>query len=484
MVFNSYIFVLAFLPIAILGYFGLNRMKSNAFAKAFLVVMSFVFYAYYNPKYLFLFCISIISNWTISQLIKLNSNHKKLFLVLGVLFNIMIIFYFKYYNFFIDNINKAFNITWNTRNIVLPLGISFYTFQQISYIVDIYKGEHKGDNLLDYALYVSFFPQLVAGPIAFRDEIICSFNDENNRRLNQSNISEGLYFFTVGLFKKVIFADMLGQAVNWGYDDVASLSTAEALIVSLSYTFQIYFDFSGYSDMAVGLGRFFNIKLPNNFNSPYKADSIIDFWRRWHITLTRFLRKYVYFSLGGNEKGSIRKYINIFIVFVISGIWHGAGWTFIIWGMLHGILNILNRVFDKVWNKINHWVRVIATFGVINVLWCIFRAETITDAVTIIKKLFIPQGLEVRNELFKYFYVAEIDVLEEYNDTIKMFLDRFNFLPMIAVFSIILVIVWGKKNVQECNIKLNYKSAIFIALLLFYSIISFSKESIFIYFNF
>lgn len=236
--------------------------------------------------------------------------------------------------------NAVFGSSFELKNIVLPLGISFFTFRQISYIVDSYRGETKGYTFWDYAFFVSFFPQLVAGPIVMYNEIIPKFRKPGNWHVVVENFSKGIYIFAIGLFKKVIIADRFGKAVTYGFGNIEILSSMEALVVSLSYTFQLYFDFSGYCDMASGIGYMFNIELPQNFNSPYNAKSIAEFWDRWHMSLTRFLRNYVYIPLGGNQRGKLRTYVNIMVVYLIGGIWHGANWTFILWGMLHGGLSV------------------------------------------------------------------------------------------------------------------------------------------------
>ena len=233
------------------------------------------------------------------------------------------------------------------------MGISFFTFQQVSYLVDSYRTQETRDyGFIEYTLFVLFFPQLIAGPIVLHKEMIPQFRNEHNRIFNSENFSRGMYIFAIGLFKKVLIADTFSQAVAIGYNNVENLSSLEALLVSFSYTFQIYFDFSGYCDMAIGISSMFNINLPQNFNSPYKSTSIIDFWNRWHMSLTRFLREYVYFPLGGSRKGKVRTYVNVMIVFLVSGIWHGANWTFIVWGIMHGVAQCLNRMFKNIWAKL------------------------------------------------------------------------------------------------------------------------------------
>ncbi len=337
MLFNSYIFILLFLPVSVSIYFLLNKAHQYVLSNIWLIGMSLWFYAYFNVDYIVIILVSISGNYILSRMlytksINKNSFMKKTVLIIGILINIISIFYFKYFDFFITNINALFHQNFELKNILLPLGISFFTFQQISYLIDSYRGETKDYGFIEYALFVSFFPQLIAGPIVLHSEVIPQFRDRELRKFNHDNMAKGLYIFAIGLFKKVLIADTFAKAVSWGFNSYLSISSMDTFLVSLFYTFQLYFDFSGYCDMAIGIGNMFNIQLPANFNSPYKATSITDFWSRWHMSLTRFLRQYVYIPLGGNRKGKIRTYVNIMIVYLISGIWHGANWTFIIWG--------------------------------------------------------------------------------------------------------------------------------------------------------
>jgi len=355
--FNSYIFILLFLPLSVLGYFNLNKVN-NKYARIFLVIMSLWFYGYFNYSYLLLILASIIINFFIGSKLSgmtNNSGSKKILLFIGVLFNVLLIGYFKYYDFFVSNINLIFKSDFNLKNILLPLGISFFTFQQISYIVDSYHGETKGYDFIEYALFVTYFPQLVAGPIVLHSEMIPQFRNEKLWKINYDNLCRGFMLFTFGLSKKMLIADKFGLAVDAGFVDVHYIGSGDMWIMMLAYTIQLYFDFSGYSDMATGIGLMFNFEIPMNFNSPLRATSITNFWTRWHMTLMRFLRNYIYFPLGGSRKNTLRTYVNIMIVFLISGIWHGANYTFILWGVLHGIISITERFLSGVFgiNKIN-----------------------------------------------------------------------------------------------------------------------------------
>lgn len=377
MLFNSYIFILCFLPLTLLAYFGLNRLKKYKAAKLSLVVASLIFCGYNDITHIYVIVLSILMNYLAVGLLRRYPSRNKAIVVVGVAANIFLLGYFKYFNFLVENLNALTGSDFNCLNLILPLGISYFTFQQISYLIDSGRGECKGYSFLDYVLYVTFFPRLVAGPIVSHDVLLPQFVSEKSKQWDSANVVKGIQVFAIGLFKKVIAAETFGKIVSYGYGHVSSLNSLEAILTILAYTFQIYFDFSGYSDMAVGVGLLFNINLPINFNSPYKAKTIVEFWKRWHMTLTRFLTKHVYIPLGGNRKGNVRTYINILIVFLVSGIWHGAGWTFVVWGLLHGIANGLCRLFSKTIEKTPGWINWIITFLFLNVTWIIFRAESL-----------------------------------------------------------------------------------------------------------
>ena len=391
MLFNSYIFIFLFLPLTVAVYYFFNHIGKNEWAKMALIGMSLWFYGYYNISYLQIICCSVIVNYMVSRILlrcRSATVYKKLILAAGVFFNIGLIFYYKYFDFFIANINAVFQQDFALRHIILPLGISFYTFQQISYVIDSYKGETEGYTFREYVLFVTFFPQLVAGPIVLHNEIIPQFRDSANLQIKYDNWNKGFVFFSLGLAKKVLIADTFGAAVDWGYSNIPLMGTLDAIIVILSYTLQIYFDFSGYCNMASGIALFFNIRLPENFCSPYKAKSVVEFWDRWHMTLNRFLKQYIYIPLGGSRKGNIRTYINIWIVFLVSGIWHGANWTFIVWGCMHGAANIFERMCGKTIGRIHKYVRQGVTFFFVNISWVFFRAASLAEAKEILSRLF------------------------------------------------------------------------------------------------
>ena len=307
MLFNSYEFIFLFLPITFFVYFYLNKKRLTEVSKGFLVLSSLFFYSWWNIVYLPIILCSMLFNYLAGKfLTRSNFSNKKIALTVGIVINLLLLGYFKYADFFIENLNIILGQKIDLFHLALPLAISFFTFQQIAYLVDSYKQETKEYDFLNYALFVTFFPQLIAGPIVHHKEMMPQFKKLKNKVINYKNISLGIFIFSIGLFKKVVIADTLSNLVNLGYSQVETLTLVEAWATSLSYTFQLYFDFSGYVDMAIGIALLFNIKLPINFNSPYKALNIQDFWRRWHITLTRFLRDYIYIPLGGNRLGGVK----------------------------------------------------------------------------------------------------------------------------------------------------------------------------------
>lgn len=489
MLFNSYIFVFAFLPFTLIGYFWLNRKKSNKAALTFLTIMSLLFYGYFNASYLLIICSSICVNYGISRLMYIKWEHrtyvKKLVCAVGIAFNIALIGYFKYYDFFLENCNYVFGTSFELCNILLPLGISFFTFQQLSYVVDSYRGETEDYSFLEYAAFVTFFPQLIAGPIVLHGEMIPQFRDEHKREPDWEWMANGLYIFAIGMAKKVLIADSLANAVNTGFGQVSYLTSGDAWVVMLAYTLQIYFDFSGYCDMACGLGKMFHMEIPANFNSPYKALSILDFWDRWHMTLTRFLRTYIYFPLGGSRKGKARTYLNIMIVFLVSGIWHGANWTFVLWGALHGIANCLTRMMKKSWEKMNNVTQWFLTFGFVSVTWVIFRADTLQDAVEFLKTMFGMQNLSVRTEISEAFLMPEMYWLRaRWNFLADFSTVGVNGLFMWIMLAVAMFIALNCKNQSEDDGKMTYKKAFVTIGLLFWSIMSLSGISTFLYFNF
>ncbi|MBU1217811.1 MBOAT family protein [bacterium] len=392
MLFNSYEFIFFFLPFTFFIYFYLLNQRLVTGAKGFLVFASLFFYSWWNIVYLPLILSSMLFNYVIGN--SLNENFKKVkvskktLLIFGILANISLLGYFKYSDFFIENFNLALDGSMPLLHLALPLAISFFTFQQIAYLVDSYRGETSEYDFLNYALFVTFFPQLIAGPIVHHAEMMPQFANKWNLAKNYKNIATGLFIFSIGLFKKVVIADTFAVWATNGFDKAETLNLLEAWATSLSYTFQLYFDFSGYTDMAIGAALLFNIKLPINFNSPYKATSIQDFWRRWHITLSRFLKDYIYIPLGGNRQGTFRTSTNLMATFILGGIWHGAGWTFVFWGFLHGVALVVNHIWKSLGFKLPTILAWFITFNFVNIAWIFFRAKEWDDAIKVLHGMF------------------------------------------------------------------------------------------------
>ena len=390
MIFSSPKFILLFLPIAFLGYFYLNRIRLVLAGKAWLVAVSLFFYAYWNIAYLPLLVGSILFNFAVGTALAPNPDKpvrfsRRLVLAFGIIGNLGLLGYFKYADFLIDNINAAFDIGFISPHLLLPLGISFFTFTQIAYLVDSYRGEAREYDFLNYALFVTFFPHLIAGPILHHGEMMSQFKSRWTLVMRYRNIALGLFIFSIGLFKKVVIADTFAVWANAGFEGGETLDFFSAWAASLSYTFQLYFDFSGYCDMAIGAALLFNIWLPINFNSPYQALDIQDFWRRWHMTLSRYLRDYLYIPLGGNRCSTPRVYLNLMATFILGGLWHGASWMFVLWGAFHGLALVIHRAWSGFGLRMPKAVAWLLTFNFINLTWIFFRADTLESALRIIR---------------------------------------------------------------------------------------------------
>jgi len=397
MLFSSPVFIFLFLPCVLLFYYALIKRGSVNYAFYSLVAFSLLFYGWWKPAYLILIVTSVLGNYflgtCLGKLKPENKNWSWVLVTFGVSANLASIGYFKYANFFIDNLNQISGTAFLLEPILLPLAISFFTFQQIAYLVDIHRGEPHESSFRNYALFVTFFPQLIAGPIVHHKEMLPQFLHNENSRNIANNLALGLSIFAIGLFKKVVIADGVAgysDAVFNLADNGETITFFDAWLGSLAYTCQLYFDFSGYSDMAIGLARLFGIRLPLNFNSPYKSRNIIEFWRRWHMTLSRFLRDYLYIPLGGSRGGRLFTYRNLFIVMFLGGLWHGAGWTFVLWGSLHGVYLLINHAWQA-WRKskgldpmssgtLAKFLSTALTFLAVVVAWVYFRAETVDAA--------------------------------------------------------------------------------------------------------
>jgi D-alanyl-lipoteichoic acid acyltransferase DltB (MBOAT superfamily) len=406
MLFNSYAFIFVFLPAVLLGFFQLGRIHPR-YAAAWLALASLAFYGYWNPAYIGLLLGSIVCNYAFGTWIAKSALHGKgstPLLAAAIVANLALLGYYKYANFFLSSVNALSGSSWSLGEIMLPLGISFFTFTQIAFLVDTWQGKVKEYNFVHYVLFVTYFPHLIAGPVLHHKEMMPQFAHTATYRLDWDNIANGLMLFTLGLCKKTLVADALAPyatAIFTGAQhgvETGILPTAyEAWAGALAYTLQIYFDFSGYTDMALGIALMFGIRLPINFDSPYKAASIIEFWRRWHMTLSRFLRDYLYIPLGGNRQGKLRRYINLFITMLLGGLWHGAGWTFVLWGALHGAYLTINHLWrDYVVARLPFrapawlaaFIGATLTFIAVVTAWVLFRASDMSQASTLLQAMY------------------------------------------------------------------------------------------------
>ena len=501
MLFNSYIFIFLFLPLCLAGFYLLQNRHALS-AKLWLIGFSLWFYGYFNPTYLLIMVCSILGNYLIHRLmIRSGTAGSKLspksWLITGVSLNLLVLFYFKYFDFFLDNVNTLFGSSIPLKHILLPLGISFFTFQQISFLVDTYHGEVNGISFPDYTLFVSFFPQLIAGPIVVHQEMLPQFerigNDGRTREEKVSVFTKGIFVFVLGLAKKVLLADTFGLAVDLAYSDVSALGGLESFLTVFFYSLQLYFDFSGYCDMAKGLAGMFGMRIANNFTSPYKAINIVDFWKRWHITLSRFFTKNIYIPLGGNRKGEVRMYINYLTVFFLSGLWHGAGWNFILWGMLHGVLYVITKWYLNRRKAVTctGFGAVLCkvflcgmTFLFVSIAWVYFRASSIEQANLLLQNIFLKPwdlpgtGFTDAFNLGEFWYMLKILRLAV--------LPYAQYYIMTLFTAAALVITFLGKNVDQLaeKFKPTVISATITAVLFIWCVVSLSGVSTFLYFNF
>jgi D-alanyl-lipoteichoic acid acyltransferase DltB (MBOAT superfamily) len=450
------------------------------------------FYSWWNIVYLPLILSSILFNYLIGTTLSKSSEDnkiglnktfsKKSILTFGIVCNVALLGYFKYTNFFLENFNGIFDSNIPLQHIILPLGISFFTFTQIAFLVDAYRNEVKEYDLVRYMLFVTYFPHLLAGPILHHKEMMPQFANLKNSVINYRNVAVGLFIFSIGLFKKVVIADSFAVWANAGFDTATTLNLFEAWATSLSYTFQLYFDFSGYTDMAIGVSLMFNVKLPVNFNSPYKALNIQDFWRRWHMTLSRFLRDYIYIPLGGNKISSSRTYVNLLVTFVIGGLWHGAGWTFIFWGFLHGMALIIHRVWSTLGFKMWTWLAWFITFNFVNVAWVFFRAKEWDDAVRVLKGM-----ISLDNVVLPGFLASKLAFLIKYNiqfgDFVKNIEGTF-YTPIWLIFGFILVLLLKNSMEFSTKFKTNVWYLFIHITIVYISLSLLDTVSEFLYFNF
>jgi len=410
MLFNSYAFILGFMPVTLLLFHGLRRARFARCSIGLLALMSLFFYGWWNPIYLLLIVPLMLLNFALAARIVPREGRRphaaKSLLVFGIVVNLAALGYFKYANFFVDNLNALTSLDLVLGKVVLPIGISFFTFQKIAFLVDAYRGKVDRLDFVDYALFVTFFPQLIAGPIVHHSEVMRQFRDRG--LISGRTVSLGVTIFTIGLAKKVLLADTAALYASPVFDAIAAGARPDVLVTwgaALAYTAQLYFDFSGYSDMAIGGGLLFGIRLPINFASPYKAASIIEFWRRWHLTLSRFLRDYLYVPLGGNRRGPARRYVNLLITMLLGGFWHGAGWTFVVWGALHGVYLVINHLWRVLHRpvasdsassaKLGRRLSQAITFLAVVVAWVFFRSADLGSALRMLTAMAGSNGVEM-----------------------------------------------------------------------------------------
>ncbi len=500
--FNSFKFLLLFLPILLIGWRGLNNIKKYTVADAFLVVMSLYFYYSFGAGFLVVLLASAAGNYALSALLTKSSgkNINKTVKVVGVIFNLALLFYFKYLGFFIENVNALTGATLTAKQILMPIGISFFTFGQISFIIDRANGDAPHYPILQYLMYTVYFPKLIQGPIAFHKEMIDQFEDKSLRNFDADKMAMGIMSFIIGLSKKVLLADNLAKAVNYGFHYTYYMDTLTVIAVMLAYTFEIYLDFSGYCDMANGVSLMLGYELPMNFNSPYKAATSKELWQRWHMTLSRFFIKYVYIPLGGSRKGKRRTMINVLIVFVLSGLWHGAGWTYICWGLMQGLLVVWDNLgITGVGEKNKYLFRErplitlprplgnAITFTMFVISLVFFGSQNMTYALQMFKRFFFwtypgflyrtAENLAIpENYLFRMFF----NQIGKGNLVTAVYMVTFILLLAISGF------VMTRKNTAEIirTTKFDKKTIVGLVILFIWSFVSLSNVSTFIYFQF
>ncbi len=497
MLFNSQIFIFLFLPLTLVGWYLLGHLKLYRASQAFLVGMSLWFYGYFHPSYLLIILGSMAGNYLISLLLeKWKGKHApKVCLALGLAFNIGILGYYKYYDFFVENVNALFKADFTLKHIILPLGISFFTLQQLSYVIDRCWGTAPHYKLLDYLCFVTYFPQLIAGPIVLHSEMIPQFQDLEKRKFSAADFADGTILFCLGLIKKVLLADTLALFVNEGFTKVWWLDMPTAWIVALAYAFELYFDFSGYCDMALGIGKMFRFDLPVNFKSPYKSHSVTEYWQRWHYTLTRFLTTYLYMPLtmkGMRKKNKkVKKLYTVItplVVFLVSGIWHGASWTFVLWGLFWGIAAVWAQ--RKFWKLKKNFASWLCTFVFTVFAAAVFRSETWLVMCRFLKAMFVPSLSKILIEIsFAFEGLSENYVWSRLLEQLRPGLLNVAYPAFLAFMLLISALILRGKNAQEILAEQKakgYTGKFTVLLVLFtaWAIISLNQVSTFLYFNF
>lgn len=457
-----------------------------------MIAMSSWFYCYFSVSYFFLLLGSVILNyalchklWQTDQNITLQAQTtRKRILIFGIVCNLGVLFVFKYLGFFLENVRVLFQGEFQALTLLLPLGISFYTFQEISFLADTYRGETPPTKLVDFMLFILFFPQLIAGPIISHENLLPNIRELKREQADPDEIAGGIYLFCFGLFKKTVLADSLGKSVAYGFENMELMDSGAAILIILAAALQLYLDFSGYSDMAIGLGRLFGFVLPMNFDRPFLTPTIVDFWKRWHMTLTNFLTKNVYIPLGGNRKGRVRTYINLFLVFFISGLWHGASWNYIFWGVLNGITYIITKIFWKQIHKIPTLILTVLNFVCVTAFLGVFRCENFRLTQELYGRLFSFSFTGLHQKFVETFRWPEIWYV------IKILkLDTFGWanyacMAAIAIFLLFFLLFAEKKQMQAGRFIVKNHMAVLAAFMFVWSVISLSSVSVFLYFNF
>ena len=468
MLFTSYEFLFLFFPIVFILYYVVMPKKVKL---PFIFLASCFFYGFWSFKFLPLLLLTIFTDFKLGQIIGRTTDEKRKYslVVFSVVLNLTFLGFFKYFNFFLNNTNSILSLLGYKElaglgTIILPLGISFYTFQSMSYTIDVYRSKFKPyEEFLPFAAYVTFFPHLIAGPIVRHSEMVTQLSKSSEKEFNLDLATRGIVYFVIGISKKILIADNIAASINPVISMMDVATTAEAWACALGYTFQLYFDFSGYTDMAIGLGLIFGVRFPQNFNSPYKSFSITDFWRRWHMTLSFWLRDYLYISMGGNRLGVTRTYFNLFMTMLLGGLWHGASWTFVLWGAFHGILLVIEKYFKLDVKPEKAFFRTFVTFFLVVFGWVLFRAEHMDLLIVWLNKLFSFEGG------WKLIHFT------------ARTRDRFAAAMVIGAF-----IIWFCKNTTELDLKFTptKKLAVALAILFFAAVLFLGSDSPFLYFQF
>lgn len=476
MQFNSWIFMFVFLPIVVLLYFGINRYLNRKYATCFLVVSNLVFYGYAGLGCMIYFLGFTIINFVISN--RLIRTRERTLMIIGIALNLGALGVLKYCNFFITSFNALMKTDFNLVHLFLPLGLSFFTFQFIALIYDCYKGNIASLSFGEYMAFATYFPKIIQGPIMTYQEFEKQYTNEQNKSFKTENFAKGLYALSIGLGKKVLIADVLALFVNPGFStNYSSYNSTMSILLMLAYTLQIYFDFSAYTDMARGISIMFNIELPTNFASPYKALSVNSFWKRWHMSLTGFFTKYLYIPLGGNRKGELRTYLNVLIIFTLSGLWHGANYTFIIWGVLHGVVCVIERKWNFL-SKVHVALQWAYTFIFTNVTWLFFRSTTLQQALHIIKNIVRCDFSGIVQGDLKLLILPEINYLFDIINSESVF----RIYPIIFILLLLFgILAFPNTDEQIKQFKPTVFKVLYTIVIMSWCVLSFGTKITFIY---